>query len=345
MKKQTSLAIVIATAFLLVFETYTIAVIHLENGGGLPENVGNSERIRNSLKEQAPKEKFSFAVVGDTRTTGSFERLCDKLRDEPLSFMVILGDFVDTCTKSNHDYFRSECTNKYRLLFPVFLVVGNQDVLYGEMGYDLDKVSLTDFERMYGPVNFSFEYGGCLFIGLCILPPPLSTKHSLEFLDSTLATHRGENRKVFVFAHMPVVRSAGPVTSSFENVQGFMDVIDRYGVDYVITSHFHGYDRTKRKDTVYLVTGGGGAPLDEKETFGSLHHAVVLTVNHESVSEKIVSVPHCGDMRGDIRHFDMAELSSFLRRHPALTIVENLVILSVFCVFLRNVIRLARTLW
>ena len=169
-KSGLSLGVVVVTAFLLGFEAYTFAVVRGESQTGLPENYGNFERIRNSLTEQGPKDEFSFALVGDTQGTRTFERLCDELRNEPLSFMVILGDFVKTSTRGNHDYFRSRCAKEYRLPFPVFLVAGNRDVVCEEVDYDIDKVSPVDLERMYGPRNFSFEYNGCLFIGLCILP-------------------------------------------------------------------------------------------------------------------------------------------------------------------------------
>jgi len=342
LKNKPALLIVAVTGFLIGFEAYTLAVIHLEEQAALSENIGNFERIRNSLREQGRQEKFSFALVGETRGTRTFERLCDELRNEPLSFMVILGDFVETCTRGNHDYFRSECAGECRLPFPVFLVAGDHDVVWEEMDYDIDKVSLTDFEKMYGPRNFSFEYNGCLFAGLCILPYPFPTGESIKFLDSTLARHRDENRKVFVFTHAPVVRSAGPATDSFENVQAFIDVVDRYKVDYVISSHYNGYDRTRWNDTTYLVTGGGGAPLDEKETFGGLYHAVVLTVDRDSVSERTVFARHSTGVTSTVKHFAMARLAPFLRKHPALAIVENVLVFGVFCVSLYGLIRSAR---
>jgi len=338
-KRKISVAIVVMTTLLLGFEAYTVAVV---NFAGFPPNLGNFERIRNSLKQQDSREKFSFAVVGDTRGSATFERLCDELRDEPLSFVVIAGDFVETCTKSNHDYFRSACSKKYRLACPVFLIAGNHDVVCKSMEYDSSKVLLTDFEKMYGPANFYFEYNGCLFVGLCTLPPPYSTKGSIAFLDSTLAKHRKENQKVFVFTHMPVVRSAGPSTASFEDAQGFIDIIDRYGVDYVISSHFRGYDRTERKDTVYLVTGGGGAPLEEKETFGGLHHAVVLTVDHGAVSEKAVLARHSAGIAGIPRYFAITKLFPVLARHLSFMIAENVMIVGIFLVFSWNIIRSER---
>ena len=336
LKSRTIWAIIIATAFLIGFEAYTLAIVHIEGKAGLPQNIGNFEQIRNSLKEQEAQEKFSFAVVGDTRSSRTFERLCDKLRNESLSFMVILGDFVETCTKGNHDYFKYECMKKYHLPFPVFLIAGNRDVVCKEKHYDIDKVSLADFEKMYGPSNFAFEYNGCLFVGLCILPYPFHTEESIKFLDSTLAEYRNEKRKVFVFTHVPPVMSTGPVKNPFKNVEQFIDVINRYKVDYVISAHYHGYDRTVRKDTVYLVTGGGGAPLDEKKTFGGFYHAAVLTVDNESVSEKTVLAHNEKSTANDLRHFAISEFAPFLIKHRALAVIGNLLVFSILCVSLGN---------
>ncbi|MFC1792511.1 hypothetical protein ACFL3Q_02875 [Planctomycetota bacterium] len=142
-----------------------------------------------------------------------------------------------------------------------------------------------------------------------------------------------------MFTHVPAVRSTGPATDNFENVQAFIDVIDRHEVDYVISSHYHGYNRTRQKDTIYLVTGGGGAPLDEKERFGDLYHAIVFTVDRGCVSERIVLAQHGAGVGDTMKHFAMAKLSPFFIRHPAMTVVENLIILGMFCVFLNILIR------
>jgi hypothetical protein len=342
MKQKIELAIIIIAAFLLSFEAYAIAIVHLEGKTKLPENFGNFEHIRNALGGHELKDGFLFAVVGDPISSGTFERLCGKLRGEPLSFMVILGDFVQACTKNEHNYFVTECANKYRLPFPVFLVVGNRDVAYDEMNYDISEVSLADFEKMYGPLNFAFEYNRCLFIRLCILPTPFSTRESIEFLNSTLAKHREKNRKVFVFTYMHPVMSAESATDNFENAQALIDVIDRYKVDYVISAHYHGYTEMKRGDTIYLVIGCGTL-LNDTKTSGGLPQAVILIVNPESVLEQTVSVRRVAEISGILKHFAMVDVHPFLIRHPALTIVENFLVLSLFCVLLRNFIMSGKT--
>jgi hypothetical protein len=339
-KNRLSLMVIIIIIFLLGFEAYAIAVVHIENQVSLPRNYGNFERIRNSLAEQEPRKEFSFAVIGNTNTIGgrTFKNLCDKLQNEQLSFMVILGDFVKRCAKSNHDYFRSECANKYRLPWPVFLVVGDQDVAFDEMNYDTDKVSLTDFEKMYGPSNFSFEYNGCLFIGLCMLPPPYSIKKSIDYLESTLSTRQVGNKKLFVFLHTLPVMTTGSKTNRFENVQAFMDIVNRYKVDYIISAHNDTCTKTKQGNTIYL-TMAGGAPLAKKEVSNGLNRAVVLTVGPKLVSEKNIFAKDNIDILGAFRHFAIANLHPLYKKHPASIIVENFLILSMFFVFLHNAVK------
>jgi Icc-related predicted phosphoesterase len=325
--QKKAFAIVIIVILLFAFEIYSIAVVHLEGQTDLPDNYGNFQSNRDTLAQQATKEQFSFAVVGDIEESRTFETLCDKLRDEPLSFMVMLGDIVLECGKDNHAFFRAECAKKYRLPFPVFIVAGNRDVAYDEMEQDIDKVSLNDFEGMYGPPNFSFEYNECLFIGLCLLPAPYSTETSIEFLKSTLKKKRKDNQKVFVFMHVPPVLKPNTVTPSFENSQEFVDIINQYKVDYVISAHYHGYIRNEFGGTIYLVSGGGGGGLDETKSFGGLYHVVVLTVDPESVSEKEIFAQPRIDIPGAVKRFAMADLYPFFTRHPVLTIVENIVMI------------------
>jgi predicted phosphohydrolase len=94
---------------------------------------------------------------------------------------------------------------------------------------------------------------------LCVVDKP-STEKSFAFLESSLLARRHDYRKVFVFMHVPPVWPDFAVGSARSQNQ-FVALFDRFHVDYVIAGDYHGYARIKIKDTVYLVTGGGGARL------------------------------------------------------------------------------------
>jgi len=321
----------------LVVEAYAIITVYTEGNVPLPATFGNFERVRALLADDNDSEQFSFAVAGDTQGTGTFERLAESLKDEPISFLVLLGDCVRNGSPGDHQYFRAELAEELRMPYPTFYCVGNHDV-------SKDEFPISRFEKMYGPTNFSFEYQGCLFIVLRILNQPLySTQESLGFLESILSDHRNNYRKIFVFMHIPPPVSADIIAREFENSDTFVSLCDTFKVDYVFAGDYHGYARVQRGDTVYLVTGGGGAHL-EKEMPGNFHHAVLITVGPQAVSERILAVGRDEDLEDRIERWAIADLYAWMRKHVWITILMNIGVIGFGVFFIRRFIRLRRSL-
>jgi len=315
LKKGAYLLLFLTILCVLVAEAYAIITVHTEGNAALPATFGNFERVRALLADDEQREQFSFAVAGDTKGTGTFERLVGFLKDEPISFLVLLGDCVRNGRPEYHQYFRAELAKELRIS-PTFYVVGNHDV-------SEDEFPISRFEEMYGPTNFSFEYQGCLFIVLRILPIPYySTEESLAFLESTLSARRREYNKVFVFMHVPPPISADFAARLFENTDTFLSLCDRFKVDYVIAGDYHGYARVQRKDTVYLITGGGGARLDKVP--GNFHHAILITVGPQGVSERILSTEKDEDLQDMMECWALADVYSWMRKNVWATILLNI---------------------
>jgi predicted phosphodiesterase len=329
--KGTKLLLFFMLGVVLLFEVYTFVVVYTEGNAPLPAAFGNFERVRRLLASHEQREEFSFAVVGDRGTgAGTFKRIWEKLRDEPLSFMVHLGDYTRDGTKGYHRFLRREWAQKAPLPFPVFYVVGNHDV-------DEREFPISQFEKNYGPTLFTFDYQGCLFIVLCVVDKP-STEKSLAFLESSLSARRQDYRKVFVFLHVPPVRPDFAVRSA-RNTNEFVALFDRYHVDYVFAGHYHAYARVKVRNTVYLVSGGGGASL-ERGKFGRFHHATVIEVGPDWVSERILHVESERDIGARAEEFVLAELYPRIVNHWPVAILLNVGILGIlfwaFRGFLRN---------
>jgi len=305
---------------LVAFEVYSIIVFNGEGRAELPPNFGNFQRIRDSLADGRQREQFSFVVVGDTRGHGTFERILEASGSEPLSFMLLLGDCVSYGTSEWHSYFRSEWAEYGELSFPVFYVVGNHDV-YSEM------FSIEEFEKNYGPTNFSFEYQGCLFIVLRVISEAGPADQACKFLESQLSGRRNNYRKVFVFMHIPPLALPGLPGKHMVNSTAMVSLLDKYQVDYVIAGHYHGYSRTKRKNTVYLTSGGGGAHL-KKNKFGAFHHAIMLTVGQDSVSEQILYVDRNESVEDSLECFALTRLYPWLKQNRVLAVALNALILG-----------------
>jgi len=331
LRKGIKLLLFFVLAVVLVFEVYTFIVVYTEGNALLPVAFGNFERVRRLLASDEQREEFSFAVVGDTqRGPGTFKRIWEKLEDEPLSFMVHLGDYTRHGTEGYHRFLRSEWAHKAPLPFPVFYVVGNHDV-------DPIQFPISRFEEIYGPTLFTFDYQGCFFIVLGAVDKP-STQKSLAFLESLLSARQHHYRKVFVFLHVPPVRPDFPVRSA-RNTNEFVALFDRYHVDYVFAGHYHAYARVKLRNTVYLVSGGGGGHL-EKQKFGRFHHATVIEVGPDWVSERILHVDSKRAIGARAEEFALAELYPWMRNHWPAAIILNVGLFGVlfwaFREFLRN---------
>ena len=92
---------------LFVFEAYVVIVNHLEGDLPIPPNFGNHPQVINMLTDQARKDTFRFALIGDTKSEGTFERIAEALRREELDFAVLLGDVSYKGKESFHRLLQS----------------------------------------------------------------------------------------------------------------------------------------------------------------------------------------------------------------------------------------------
>lgn len=303
-------------------ESYALLVHHFEGKKDLNHLSGNFPQNREKLCHEKLKDEFSFAIVGDTKGTGTFERIAEKIRNEPLSFLVFLGDFVHKGSEGEHNFFKAEYATEFSFPFPSFFVVGNHDI-------DSRNFPISRFEEVYGPSIFSFEYQECLFVVLRILNPPYSNKESLQLLEKLISEKTASHyRKTFVFMHIPPPISSDFKARSFDGSDEIILLIEKLKPDYVIAGDYHGYARITRKDTAYLVTGGGGAHLEEKK-FGHFHHALVLRVTKNSVSEKILVVDRDEDLEDRIERFALASVYPWLRGNWFATAFLNSLVLAI----------------
>jgi len=325
------LILLVLILLLFVMETYVLGVWK-QSDVKLPALFGNFDRVRTVLANAPTKAEFSFAVVGDTRgANGVFEKIANKLYDESIDFLVLLGD----CTKGTefaHRYFRGEIAREYRFSCPIFYVVGNHDI-------NKKLFPLSRFESLYGPTLFSFTYQNCLFIVLRLMGDRNSNQESLRFLKTFLHKNGTQYRKKFVFMHIPP--PFPPVDSrKFKSPAKLIDLFSRLRIDYVFAAHLHGYVHTDFRDTTYIVTGGGGASLD-KRIVANFHHAVVIRVGKDYVSEKIIMVDGDVDFEDKLESYCITRIYPWFSKHHFTFSIFNIFLLlaligTVFSIYRQN---------
>lgn len=284
-----------------------------------PSLLGNRPEVISGLTDgHSEPEPFSFLVVGDTRTSTIFEEFYQEtaLSIDP-DFGVIIGDFVANPELNRHRFFMGELA-EWGMRFPVFLIAGNHDVVTKHerrLDHMYDPVYVADFERLYGPANFSFSYRGCLFIGL-------NDAYRIDYLDylkDVLAARPSGTLMTFVFMHIP------PPSLIVDSVQGrqmegeeeFMRLMDDYDVDFVFSGDFHSYFRTDRGHTRYIVTGGGGSGLSG-DAARSFHHALLMKVDpgNDRADETIYSLKPVFDPGDDIEILMICGIYPIFEKHP-----------------------------
>jgi hypothetical protein len=117
---------------------------------------------------------------------------------------------------------------------------------------------------------YSFDVGDVHFVVLDDTPPIDATIEADQaaFLDADL----GRTRKPWkVVMHHKAIYSSSSHTSDLRLQAAWMPIYDKHRVDLVLNGHDHDYERTfpmrggavapDGRGTVYVVNGGGGAPL------------------------------------------------------------------------------------
>jgi predicted phosphohydrolase len=317
-----AIGIIICSLVFFIFEAY---VLQMQQKTKLPTPplFGNFQRVRDVLMTAPLKDKFSFAVAGDTKGTQIYPRIVEELRKRPVDFAVILGDAF-TGSLEDHQFFRAQLADEYALPFPAFYIIGNHEV---------KNMSISRFEDLYGPTIFSFEYQNCLFIGLRVIGDPLTDRASLDFLESLLEKISKNYRKIFVFLHIP------PPVSSFDNrkftaPEELISLFRRLNVDYVFAGHYHGYARTRYGDTTYIISGGGGAQLDD-DIIPQFYHAVVMEVGQDHIAERIIQIPEQYDIKNKLKKYAIAEAYPWFRQHKVVVYIFNLLLFVVLIVSIR----------
>jgi hypothetical protein len=275
------LGMVIACLVLVAFVIVAVIGARVQ-ATTVPGFLGNSSENVSRLTTTTDPDNFTFLVVGDVQHgTATFEHLLEVGCADKPAFAVILGDFVSDPQFARHKLFALEMAED-PLPLPVFLLPGNHDVSPD------GPFRIQDFEQTYGPAQFHFTIGECLFLFLNNAPPYDKSGNYLAFMEAVLSEKAGQVGDIFVFMHVPPSGLSSWVQARpLYGSEKFMELAERFHVRYVFTGDHHGYVKTERDGTTYIVTGGGGASL--RGMHGRFHHLVRIAVAHGSITETVIA--------------------------------------------------------
>lgn len=223
-----------------------------------------------------PPGNMHFVVYGDSRSNvAPHQQVVDAFAKRDPQFVLATGDLWDGYGPDQWKTIITKNKNIGALLEKnLFLVSRGNHETVAEVKAFKPTLLRGDAEL------YSFTQGNGFFVSLGMDPASQATY--LEGQLSSPAAKAAAWR--FVYSHYPIY-SAGP--HGGDGIAAIEALCDKYGVAVYFTGHDHLYERSQQmkaqkvvdtgnaltasKGTVYVVTGGGGAPLYAVGKIASTH--------------------------------------------------------------------------
>lgn len=238
-----------------------------------------NEQALNKISAITNKDSYSFIVTGDNRDGNDiYKELIKKASKHKPAFLINTGDFVSMATIAEYNEYVNIIKNS---LFPILTVIGNHDI-NKQQGRQV-------YNQYFGECDFYFDFGKDRFIFIDN-NDGLNNKQ-LDFLEQTL---KEQKRFKFISMHKPPYTEIW-LHSFSKNANKFMQIVEKYKVNYVLCGHIHAFDKLVKNNVTYVVTGGGGAPLYPLPVFhskdaGAFYHYVLMEVSAKGIKETVIKL-------------------------------------------------------
>ncbi len=224
----------------------------------------------------APREDkpFRFAVLGDTANgEDAFERNTEEILRHKPDFTVHVGDMV---SNGRYEEWGREFFFPARHLLrniPVYTVAGNHEYNSAVSG---NRVLWYErfFQNPGNPYWYSFNYGNSHFIFLDSNkedPADISPgSEQYRWLINDLESDKSRKAKWrFVFIHHPLY-SEGWAEEYYDGEEllrkNLVPLLEKYYISMIFQGHTHDFEFGQwppGTGPCYVITGGGGSPLDD----------------------------------------------------------------------------------
>jgi len=224
------------------------------------------------------RTSFRFVAGGDSRSENSSfpgprDSVSRAMAKFNPSFVLFVGDFVRYADNDREwdNWFRAVqmyWVDNDNLTIPIIPCIGNHELNGYESG---GGGGISYFGQFSLPGNeewYSLNWGPNLHIIVLDDETTISGDQT-NWLQQDLAAHANYMWKIVLF-HEPVYRDDG--IKNYDEANYWAPLFDQYHVDLVFSGHTHIYERTypirgnvvqssPENGTVYIVSGGWGAPL------------------------------------------------------------------------------------
>jgi hypothetical protein len=263
-----------------------------------------------------PSAPLTFIAYGDTRFTQrdgvanalARRALVARMASENPAAIFIGGDLVyEGSNPEDYETYKTETAAWAQAKIPIFPALGNHE--FRGCGKDLTPC-LENWWRAAAPSGVRSFRWYSVTVGPKVLVLVLDSDSSLKpgseqrsWFEQQI-THAGSQMEfIFVVLHYPPVRD--PIFPRAKDEKEIARYLSKHthllhARVVVVGSHIHNYERFRRDDVTYLVSGGGGAkPVPALRLFGELSK-LDTAVNFHYIRFRLES----GDLQGTMVRFD-----------------------------------------
>jgi hypothetical protein len=267
------------TLFLLI-----LLIPFLSHAGPVREVSQSVERVKSI------EPPLQFAILGDSRDGEKvFTQLIQKILKRDPHFIIHLGDMI---SRPDEKEWKRFFEISKAIDIPFFPVIGNHEVADTTRG---EEIYRKQFDLPGGKTYYAFREAGALFV---ILDSEKGRGQILEeqrmWLDETLSS--SEEKFKLVFLHRPLFLPVGSIKlgRSMDKHPLARDDLHQLfvktGVKAVFQGDDHRYDRMVKDQILYIITGGGGAPIYALKDAGGYFHYVWVSVQKGRVEGEAVDL-------------------------------------------------------
>lgn len=230
---------------------------------------------------------FQFAVLSDRTgdaVAGIFEAAVEEVEMLHPDFVMSVGDYIEGYvddTARIHQEWDEFLGILSTLSVPYYLVPGNHDIW--------SELSRGIYKERVGEPYYSFDYEKCHFIMIdtsVINDSDEMEQKQVEWLERDLKKHK-KARLTFVFYHKPFWFEA--MAAGRDDMLHAM--FREYGVDYVITGHYHTYCAAEWDGIEYYIAGSSGAAVgEESDLRGKFFNYLWVTVGDDEADVTLVKL-------------------------------------------------------
>ncbi len=254
------------------------------HAGSIRDVSGNIEKV----KSMAPP--FRFGMAGDSRDGEKvYVRLMGSALERKPHFFIHLGDMI---AHPNDREWRAFFENSKPMTVPFFPVVGNHEVSAGSLG---ERLYRKQFSLPEGKAYYAFRAGGIFFV---ILDSEEGRgriiNEQLAWLENVLSSSQEAFKLVFIHRPLFVPVDSLKRGRAMDRYPADRDALHQLflktNVKAVFEADDHRYDRMEKDGILYIITGGGGAPLASLKERGGFFHYVWVAVKKEGIEGEAVDL-------------------------------------------------------